>query len=215
MPYFYPHLSLSFGQMVLRRRVERMRVFLGIELSGELRERIGSLQDELRPRLHAARWVPAANLHLTLRFVGETSPERADFLRANLRAPIRREAAFGLALLGLGCFPRVEKPQVLFIAVAPVEDTLLVLHRSVERVIQSGGFEADARRFHPHLTIARFKQREPALHKTLPGYSEHAWGSMSVSEVILFESRLSGSGARYHVLERFGLGGTNRNQAVQ
>ncbi|TDI48370.1 MAG: RNA 2',3'-cyclic phosphodiesterase [Acidobacteria bacterium] len=191
-----------------------MRIFFGIDLSEELRERIGALQAELRPRLHAVRWVPAANLHLTLRFVGETSPERADVLRANLRVPIRREGTFELAFSGLGCFPRVEKPRVLFIGAAPVEDTLLSLQRSVENAIQSGGFEADARRFHPHLTIARFKQLEPALHKTLSDYSEHAWGSMSVSEVILFESRLSASGAHHHVLERFGLGGTNRDQAV-
>lgn len=191
-----------------------MRIFLGIELSDELRARASGLQDALRPRLRGARWVPAANLHLTLRFVGETPPERADFLRANLRAPIRREAAIELAFSGLGCFPRVEKPRVLFIGVAPVGDTLLVVQRSVESVIQSGGFEADARRFHPHLTIARFKRREPALQKTLADYSEHAWGAMSVREVILFESRLSASGARYHVLERFGLGGTNRDLAV-
>ncbi len=191
-----------------------MRIFFGIELSAGLRERIGALQDALRPRLRGARWVPVANLHLTLRFVGETPRERADFLRANLRAPIRRETEFELALSGLGCFPRLEKPRVLFIGVAPVGDTLLLVQRRVESVIQSGGLEADARRFHPHLTIARFKQCEPALEKALSDYSEHVCGSMSVNEVVLFESRLSASGARYHVLERFGLGGTNRVQAV-
>ncbi len=191
-----------------------MRIFLGIELSARLRAGISMLQDELRPRLRAARWVPAANLHLTVRFVGETPPERADFLRANLRAPIRRAGTFELAFSGLGCFPRVDKPSVLFIGVVPVGDTLLELQQSVENVMESGGFEADARPFHPHLTIARFKQRETALLKALPDYLEHAWGSMSVSEVVLFESRLSASGARYHVLERFGLGGTNREQAV-
>ncbi len=103
---------------------------------------------------------------------------------------------------------------MLFIGVVPVGDTLLELQQSVESVIQSGGFEADARPFRPHLTIARFKRRETALLKVLPDYIEHALGSISVSEVVLFESRLSASGARYHVLERFGLGGTNREQAV-
>ena len=84
---------------------------MGIELSNELRARASGLQDALRPRLRGARWVPAANLHLTLRFVGETPPERADSLRVNLREPIRREAAIELAFSGLGCFPRVEKPR--------------------------------------------------------------------------------------------------------
>ena len=187
---------------------------MGIELSARLRTRISDLQDDLRPRLRAARWVPAANLHLTVRFVGETSAGRADTLRANLRAPIRKTGTFELAFSGLGCFSRVRQPRVLWIGVLPVGDTLLELQQSVESVMRRAGFEADARPFRPHLTIARLKQRETALVMALADYLEHAWGSMSVSEVVLLESRLSASGARYHVLERFGLGGTNREQAV-
>ena len=71
-----PHLSLSFGFWRALRGTpdfERMRIFLAIELSAELRSRLGELQDDLRQRLRAARWVPTANLHLTVRFVGEVT----------------------------------------------------------------------------------------------------------------------------------------------
>ena len=126
-----------------------MRIFLAIELSAELRSRLGELQDDLRQRLRAARWVPTANLHLTVRFVGEVTVERVEILRRSLLGPIRSAPSFELALRGLGCFPNVRRPRVLWVGVEPVDPSLLELPQSLENAFRRQGFGKDARPFRP------------------------------------------------------------------
>jgi len=175
------------------------RLFLAIELPDETKEQLR----RLRIDIPGARWVPANQLHLTLAFLGDVDVESMKRLvekLAGLHCP-----AFSLCLGEFGCFPNRKRPKVAWIGVRP-EPLLMSLADRVREVVLSCEIPQEERPFSPHITLARIKQavghdcdafiaqtleREPAL--------------IPVQEFILFESRLSSSGALHIPLKSFEL----------
>jgi len=126
-----------------------MRLFVGLELPWELRRRVGLLAGAGIP---GARWVPAENYHVTLRFIGEAPrhlAEEIDHALATLKAP-----SFALTLAGLGTFAKGGRSQSLWLGVERCEK-LERLQAKIETALQRCGLEPERRRFQPHLTLAR------------------------------------------------------------
>jgi 2'-5' RNA ligase len=126
-----------------------MRLFVGLELPWELRQRIALLTSAGIP---GARWVPPENYHVTLRFIGEAPrylAEEIDHALAALTAP-----SFALRLAGIGTFTKGGRSQLLWLGVERSEP-LERLHGKIETVLQRCGLEPERRRFQPHLTLAR------------------------------------------------------------
>lgn len=185
-----------------------MRLFLAIELPREVRERIAELQAELRPRLRLARWVPPSNVHLTLRFLGETSADVAQRIGKRLEEELVSRAAFVLKFRGVGAFPSARRPRVLWIGTLEAPRELFRLQSVVEEAARVEGFSPETRPFEPHLTIARFRRPERGLERVLASIGQPSFGEMRVSELVCFESRLCPSGASYSPLARFEIGRT-------
>jgi 2'-5' RNA ligase len=126
-----------------------MRLFVGIELPWELRERIAVLAGTGIP---GARWVPPENYHVTLRFVGEVPrylAEEIDHALAALKAP-----AFTLTLGGIGTFAKGGRSQSLWLGVERGEK-LERLRSKIETALRRCGLEPERRKFQPHITLAR------------------------------------------------------------
>ena len=126
-----------------------MRLFVGIELPWELRQRIGLLVGAGIP---GARWVPSQNYHITLRFIGEAPrymAEEIDRALAALKAP-----AFDLTLGGIGSFAKARRSHSLWLGVERSEK-LERLQAKIESALQRCGLEAERQRFQPHVTLAR------------------------------------------------------------
>jgi RNA 2',3'-cyclic 3'-phosphodiesterase len=126
-----------------------MRLFVGLELPRELRQRVALLSGAGIP---GARWVPPENYHVTLRFIGETPrylAEEIDHALAGLKAP-----SFALTLAGIGTFAKGGRAQSLWIGVERIEP-LQRLQSKIETTLQRCGLEPERRRFQPHLTLAR------------------------------------------------------------
>jgi 2'-5' RNA ligase len=194
-----------------------MRVFLAVELSSTVRDRIAALRYEWKPRIQSARWVRPENLHLTLRFLGEVTPSVVSALAETLPQSVRGCQPFRFSLRGGGCFPNVKRPRVVWLGVDPVPDELRRVHGAVDEAVRRHGFPPEARGFEPHLTIARFKTSKMAEKTVLPllaTLAECDFGETRVSEIVLFESRLSPAEARYHAVARVQLGGMAREQLV-
>ena len=194
-----------------------MRVFLAVELSSTVRDRIAALQYEWKPRIQSARWVRSENLHLTLRFLGEVTPSVVSALAETLPQSVRGCRPLRFSLRGGGCFPNVKRPRVVWVGVDPVPDELRRVHGAVDEAVRRHGFPPEARGFEPHLTIARFKTSKTAEKSVLPllaALAECDFGETGVSEIVLFESRPSSAEARYHAVARVQLGGTAREQLV-
>jgi RNA 2',3'-cyclic 3'-phosphodiesterase len=126
-----------------------MRLFVGLELPWELRQRVAMLAGGGIP---GARWVPPENYHVTLRFIGEAPrymAEDIDHALAALKAP-----GFMLSLAGVGTFGKAGRSQSLWVGVERNEQ-LERLQSKIETAVQRCGLEPERRRFQPHLTLAR------------------------------------------------------------
>ena len=126
-----------------------MRLFVGLELPWELRQRVALLTGAGIP---GARWVPPENYHVTLRFIGETPghvAEEIDAALAALSAP-----SFTVTLAGIGTFGKGGRSQSLWVGVERSEP-LDRLQGKIENALQRCGLEPERRRFQPHLTLAR------------------------------------------------------------
>jgi RNA 2',3'-cyclic 3'-phosphodiesterase len=185
-----------------------MRLFVGVELDRRIKDAAAaistSLQREVGQRLEA-RWVPAANLHITLWFLGEVHESRVESTLGALNRPFD-EAAFDVEIAGLGAFPRSGPPRVLWLGVDSGADSLARVHAELSTRLEPIGFEAERRGYSAHLTIARVKNVSRGVsarevRSLLEARPAHA-GRCRIEAVSIFRSRVSAKGANYEVLQR-------------
>jgi 2'-5' RNA ligase len=190
---------------------ETLRLFVAIELPGEVREALGRLQHELQRRgLENLRWVRPEGIHLTLKFLGETPAERVPDIEAALFRAVNAVAPHKLALNGLGTFGG-SRPRVLWLDLTGNLDAIGWLQDRVETETEELGFQRDARPWAPHLTLARVHpetareivNRLPAALDAVRPPSD----SVPVREVSLMRSTLRPGGAVYERLAAFPLRG--------
>ncbi len=181
-----------------------MRLFIGIELSDDVKARAAVIADEIRekvgPRV-TARWVSPANLHITLWFIGEAADDRAATIIDAIRTPFVTRS-FDLELRGAGAFPPHGAPRVFWIGVARGQDVLGALYHELAARLQPPGGEPERRAYSAHLTIARVKEcRSRDIRNILKEVNADA-GACRINAVTLFRSRLSPKGSTYEPLLR-------------
>ena len=142
-----------------------MRTFIELELDGRTRDYIKEQREGIRRSLTGAcsqdciRWSPIGNVHLTLRFLGETSAQQRAELSRSLTFLVQQWKPLNLLIRGFGCYPSMRQPKVIWLGVDGDMETLADLQSEVERIVQEAGFKPDKRHFSPHLTIARARRR--------------------------------------------------------
>jgi RNA 2',3'-cyclic 3'-phosphodiesterase len=184
-----------------------LRTFIAIELSQELVENLAALQAHLRGEIptRAVRWVRADGIHLTLKFLGDTPQEKLVEVQAAVARAASSVGPFAFRLAGLGCFPNMRQPRVVWVGLHEPTGALARLREAVERQVSPLGFPTEKRPFQPHLTLGRV-QREAApqdvrqvgqvVSAALPG----TIGEMSVEGIAHIKSDLRPSGAVYTTL---------------
>lgn len=185
-----------------------MRAFVAVPVPEALRRQLVSESDRLADELPAARWVPATNLHLTLRFLGEVPASETGALVVALRRAVATTRAFEVTLGRRGAFPPRGRPRVLWIGIEP-SAPLTGLQRGVATAVEEVlGLEAEARAFHPHLTLGRCRGGwRPADAERWRSEPSSSSGTVfTVTYVDLMESRLTPRGAKHRRLERLTLG---------
>ncbi|MFC4596445.1 MULTISPECIES: RNA 2',3'-cyclic phosphodiesterase [Sphingobium] len=169
------------------------RLFVAIRPPADIRARLLSLMGGVA----GARWQDDDQLHITLRFVGGADTHQADDLAAALGTV--RFAPFALSLSGLGQFERKGRVDTLWAGVEP-RDILTQLHRKIDRACGRAGFAADDRAYLPHITLARFSRTGGGPTDTfLASHAGLSTPPFLIDKFILFESRLTQSGARYDI----------------
>ncbi|RAU23779.1 RNA 2',3'-cyclic phosphodiesterase [Paramagnetospirillum kuznetsovii] len=178
-----------------------IRLFVGLDLPPALDERIAALG----VGLPGARWVPARNLHLTLRFIGEVDEDTAEEIHyglARLDVP-----GFDLTLTGLGLFGDSRRAHTLWLGVETSEP-LGLLARLVDGAVVRAGCKPEPRRFSPHVSLARLKEADPARLQSFISEAPVFRARTPISDFALFRSVLHRDGPEYDVLERYPLGPT-------
>jgi 2'-5' RNA ligase len=177
-----------------------VRAFVALELDARLREAMGELQARLRPRCGGIRMARPEGIHLTLRFLGDTSPEQVATLCPLLAAAAAACPAAGVPVTGLGTFPERGSPRVLWLGL-DVPATVFDLQRACERAARAAGFEREERPFRAHLTLGRWRDRAPR-----PDLPPADLGTTTLETLVLFKSDLRPDGAVYTPLARWALG---------
>lgn len=180
-----------------------MRLFVAIEIPGDIRSALSALVNELRAAAPFAKWVRADNLHVTVKFLGETETARLAQVQAALAA-IRSPQPVKLDFRGLGFFPGERRPRV-FWAGMQASPNVATLAGDIDQAMHKLGFPLEDRAFTPHLTLARFNP--PALPAKLqPAVQQNQsreFGSLTAAEFQLIESTLKSTGAEYTTLHSF------------
>ncbi len=184
-----------------------MRCFIAIDLCDAVRQAVAGCIEQLEPLSRDIRWVPPANLHLTLKFLGEVSDVHVRDVNRRLQELAAVSAPFSLEVFGTGVFPNTRRPTVLWIGIQQ-SPGLVHLQEGVEKTLAQLGFPPEARRFAPHLTIGRVKgvRGVDAALKHLLTFQNAFFGSINVNEIMLMQSVLSPSGAIYSAVGRYQLG---------
>jgi 2'-5' RNA ligase len=192
-----------------------IRSFVAVLLPDALRDTIAATIEELRPLGTAVAWVPRQNLHVTLQFLGGQTEERLSEAAAALDEAGAGCAPLEVTFHGLGAFPGLERPRILWIGVAQGALEARALQARVADALARRGFTPEDRAWHPHLTIGRvFDERRwrreagPPLRSALARAAATRFGTLRVTEVALMRSDLSPRGARYTVRRVAGLSGT-------
>ncbi|MBW2732400.1 MAG: RNA 2',3'-cyclic phosphodiesterase [Deltaproteobacteria bacterium] len=184
-----------------------IRAFVALNLPVATLNRLAEAQKVLRRAAKQANvrvgWVPAANMHITLKFLGEIDAENIYAIRHRLGDRLIAWPAIDLRVEGLGVFPDVQRPRVLWAGLAAKgAQGVCELAEAVEEVLDELGFAREARPFHPHLTLGRIKEGD---HPFWTDKRITDAGDGQGGEVVLYRSVLSGQGAEYKALARFPL----------
>ena len=186
------------------------RVFCAIELPRPTRDLVLQHIACLKAAVSTARasWSRDANLHLTLKFLGEIPQTSVpDISHAASRAAASVQS-FSIRLEQAGVFPSQRQPRVLWLGINDLSAKLAELRARLETESSRAGFAKEGRPFHPHLTIARLRQ--PAGAQALAGahqQMEFEPVEIAVSELLVIRSELSSEGSKYTVVSRHPLFG--------
>lgn len=177
------------------------RMFIAVDPPAEVAARARAIVDRLRAAGVEAAWVPPAHLHLTLHFLGDEVDD-ADLHRicVAMDEAAATMPAYRLAFGGVGVFPDVRRPRVVWLGVCEGAAELTRLHDALADRLVPVGFHPEARGFRPHLTLGRFRDRGDAagaLGTTLASAGGVPTAEMRVQRIVLYESRLSKTGAEH------------------
>ena len=190
------------GSDALGQARVKVRAFFGLPLPDPHLEALAGFLDECARRAPEFRWTPAANLHLTVRFLGHVELSLAEGIVDGLALAGPR--AFDLQLGGLGSFKRGRMARVVWLGLARGGDEIGALAALAEALSVRAGLEAENRPYHAHLTLARARQREGAVLPDLP--SPPALPPWRSAELLLYQSRMGRGGSAYEPLRRLSLG---------
>ncbi len=188
-----------------------IRSFVAIPIPDFAKDIITSLQARFLPLNIDAKWVPASNIHLTLKFFGEISQDLVPGIAGHIRSLAANFSPFSLQLHQAGVFPNFNRPRVVWVGVAGSGmDVLESLHSQINKELQSLGIPQESRKFSPHLTLGRLKstQGNQELRKIINDSSGLASKPFEVESISLYKSQLRPQGAIYTVLETFPLSKT-------
>ena len=194
-----------------------VRTFIAIEMPEEIKKELASVRGELKKRLgNAGRisWAKPETTHLTLKFLGDVPEEKIKTIEEALRLSARGIKTFNISITGIGGFPNLENPRVLWAGTFESAE-LKNLHAAIEGSLYAIGFEKDEKPFSPHLTLARIKSpfEGKKLSKAIKelktdGVPMHSMGRADfiADSVILFKSEIDSKGAVHTPIAKIILG---------
>ena len=183
------------------RRNNHVRSFIAAELTEEARESVWECEEALRRKVgREMKWVEKANLHVTLRFLGEVEASLLEESVPALEQACQDVPPFEVEIQGLGAFPNRRRVRVLWCGIGQGAEQLHELAQAIEAALKPFFAPSKEERFHPHITIARAKGDllQPEGNRRIDWEAESPRRvSFTVGQVSIMKSQLRPEGPEY------------------
>jgi 2'-5' RNA ligase len=178
----------------------KKRLFLAVNLTVGVTRKIADAVGKMRASaertgLHVG-WVPPANLHVTLKFLGWSSPDVVDAIRDRVLVIAAETRGFELAARGAGGFPEDAHARILWVGLQDPAGALGSLASRIDHAMTGLGYAAESRPYHPHITVGRVKDGH-GTGEILAPWQKTDFGSSAIRDIVLYESFTKSTGSEY------------------
>ena len=183
---------------------ETIRTFIAFALPDKILSALDRVQRDLKACGLRAKWVRVQGIHLTLKFLGDIEAHQVDPVADKMAAAVRGIDPFLLGAKGIGVFPNIRRPRVLWTGLAGDLKPLADLQRMIDAALSDIGFTREKRTFKGHLTLARFKGRTDSrqVAHALEAFAGFETPTFTAQQLVLFKSQLEPTGAVYSQLKQ-------------
>ena len=135
-----------------------IRLFIALTISDDVKTKLGKIIQHLQSKNSDVKWVTPNNLHLTIKFIGNCDQAQVSGIITQLEQAASVHSPVQSSFTGLGGFPSLEKPKVIWIDIEKNREQIISLAKDVDQSLTMIGFEKDSKLFKPHLTLGRVKK---------------------------------------------------------
>ena len=185
-----------------------MRLFIAFPLQPEVRSGLGGIIDELRKSGGPVKWVAPNNIHLPVRFLGDTDERLVPDIKRLMDASVQGFQAASGVIDAIGGFPNLNRPRVIWAGMSRAIESLPTLASKIELGVQDLGFEAETKRFRPHFTLGRVREAR-GMERLVDFIRSYRPPSLEIAfdRIMLIKSTLTPKGPIYQPLHESMLAG--------
>jgi len=180
-----------------------LRTFIAVDFPPGMIEKIGRIIAYFKTQLPEShlKWVTTEQMHLTIKFIGEVPDQQLPEIKSVITTAIGIQPAFTMGIEGLGMYPHIEKPRIIWLGITGKEP-LIGLHKILDQALTKVGIRQERRNFSPHLTLARVRRHADQrtvkeIGKTLSKFKVDSLGIVNVEQIRLYQSKLTPQGPIY------------------
>ncbi len=181
-----------------------MRLFIALDIGEGQKKEAAAMIKRLAGYISGVRWVKENAMHLTLKFIGETSPGEVENIKAAMGYALQDCEPFEMGLSGPGVFPSSRKARVIWLGINPGADIIAAVAGALDRELAAVGFEPEKRAYRPHLTLGRLSSLAPEaeIKRLIAEERNFYTDPVLVKSAVLYQSELTREGAIYTPLHR-------------
>ncbi len=183
----------------------KKRLFIAVNIPEVLKDNIYNLAMELLVKDRYIRIVPAPNIHITLKFLGDIDINKIGRMEEAIKITADLFEKFKYGVSGkINAFPDPGNARVVFLEVDKGGEQICKIYNELENNLSKIKIEREKRKFSPHITIARLKNRKN-IGELIAGQEKFLNITLNCMEITLFESRLRPDGADHIIINKFNL----------
>lgn len=176
-----------------------IRTFIAVEIPDKIISSIAKVQEDIKTYGFKIRWVRPESIHLTLKFLGNIEAADAENVGRAVCKAARAVAPLSLQAKGIGVFPGIRRPRVVWVGITGQLETLGRLQKTLDENLAAIGFPKEKRPFKGHLTLGRIQKKidSKTFIEALDALGIFETETFTADRVVLYKSELKASGAVY------------------
>lgn len=182
-----------------------LRLFIALHFPDDIKRQLGEIIEQARPKADGIKWVESKNMHLTLKFLGDTPEDMVSPIIGGIESAVGDCSACQITVEGFGGFPNLRKPRVIWAGMNGA-GPIVKLAGAINSELAGIGIEKDRKRFSPHITLGRVKR--PSNYSALADFFKNLnflSESLILDSLALVKSTLTPSGPIYENVHKIEL----------